>query len=344
MFGRTKWFKRNIALCMVLALFLAGCGGVKENEDSVQTVNSENNVESNNANGEKITEKQKSVEEKDSAESQTAKKKETDSSASVGSNNKQKSEIKTKSNVTEKTFNPSIVSDVSSLSTKAIGWSWLYSSRDSADLLEKYKGYGFGDTSQKVIYLTFDEGYENGYTESILNTLKANNVQAAFFVTKPYVTGSYNGVPDSELLKRMSNEGHIIANHSVNHKSMPKFTDENTFNAELIGVEEAVNSVPGCRMSKYFRPPEGTFSELSLYYTQKLGYKSVFFSLAYQDYNVDNQPDPEEAKAKLLKNTRNGMICLLHAVSETNAVILDSLIKQWKSQGYEFKTLDNLPS
>ena len=340
MFVRTKLFKRNLALCIVLALFLSGCGGVKENQDGVQAINSGSTGDSNNVNNEK----QKSSEEKDNTESQAARKTETDSSTSVESNIKQKSEIKTKSNTSEKSFTPSIVSDTSSLSTKAIGWSWLYSSRDSADLLKKYKGYGFGDTSQKVIYLTFDEGYENGYTESILNTLKANDVQAAFFVTRPYVTGSYNGVPDSELLKRMSNEGHIIANHSVNHKSMPKFTDENAFNAELTGVEEAVNNIPGCRMSKYFRPPEGTFSELSLYYTQKLGYKSVFFSLAYLDYNVDDQPDPEEAKAKLLKNTRNGMICLLHAVSKTNVVILDSLIKEWKSQGYEFKTLDNLPS
>lgn len=344
MFGRTKLFKINLVLCMVLALLLSGCGGVKENQDSVQAINSGNTEDSNDVNNGEINEKQKSSQQKDNTESQAAKKAETDSSASVESNYKQKSEIKTKSNTAEKSFTPSIVSDISSLSTKAIEWSWLYSSRDSADLLKKYKGYGFGDTSQKVIYLTFDEGYENGYTESILNTLKENNVQAAFFVTKPYVTGSYNGVSDSELLKRMSNEGHIIANHSVNHKSMPKFTDENAFNAELTGVEEAVNSIQGCRMSKYFRPPEGTFSELSLYYTQKLGYKSIFFSLAYQDYNVDNQPDPEEAKAKLLKNTRNGMICLLHAVSRTNATILDSLIKEWKNQGYEFKTLDNLPS
>ncbi|WP_160689514.1 polysaccharide deacetylase family protein [Clostridium sp. C2-6-12] len=344
MFRRTRLFKRNLALYVILALFLSGCGGGKENQDSVQAVNSRNNIESNDSSSGKITEQQKSSDEKVKAESQTGKKTETDSSASVESNNKQKSEIKTKLNVPEKPSTPTMVSDISSLSTKAIEWSWLYSSRDSAELLKKYKGYGFGDTSQKIIYLTFDEGYENGYTESILNTLKANNVQAAFFVTKPYVTGSYNGVPDSELLKRMSNEGHIIANHSVNHKSMPKFTDENAFNAELIGVEEAVNNIPGCRMSKYFRPPEGTFSELSLYYTQKLGYKSVFFSLAYQDYNVDNQPDPGEAKSKLLKNTRNGMICLLHAVSKTNATILDSLIKEWKRQGYEFKTLDNLPS
>lgn len=244
----------------------------------------------------------------------------------------------------EKSITPQIITDTSTLSTKAIPWSWLYSSRDSADVISKYKGYGFGDTSKKIIYLTFDEGYENGYTSSILNTLKANGVHAAFFVTKPYVTSSFNGVSDTELLKRMINEGHIIGNHSVQHKSMLTFTNESSFDAELVGVEDAVNSIPGCKMSKYFRPPEGTFSELSLYYTQKLGYKSIFYSFAYQDYNVDSQPDPETAKATILKNTRNGMICLLHAVSKTNATILDSLIKEWKSRGYEFKTLDDLPS
>lgn len=142
----------------------------------------------------------------------------------------------------------------------------------------------------------------------------------------------------------MINEGHIIGNHSVQHKSMPSFKSESAFNAELTGVEQAVNSIPGCKMSKYFRPPEGTFSELSLYYTQKLGYKSIFFAFAYQDYDVDNQPSPESAKATILKNTRNGMICLLHAVSKTNTEILDSLIKEWKSRGYEFKSLNELPN
>ena len=245
---------------------------------------------------------------------------------------------------TPKPFTPLVISNTSSLSTKAIFWSWLYSARDSAALLSKYKGYGFGDTSKKVIYLTFDEGYENGYTPSILDTLKKNDVHVTFFVTKPFVTGSFKGVADADLLKRMIKEGHLIGNHSVHHKSMPTFTNETTFDAEITGVEKAVNSIPGCKMSKYFRPPEGTFSELSLYYTQKLGYKSIFFTLAHEDYNADKQPDPEAAKKMLLKNTRGGMICLLHAMSKTNANILDSLIKEWKNRGYVFKTLDDLPN
>jgi len=301
--------KKSIVLCIALALILTGCGEVKQPaaKNSKRTTASTNkNIKKTSVN-KKTTETQKLVSE-------------------------------------PKPFTPLVLSDTSSLSTKPISWSWLYSSRDSAALLSKYKGYGFGDTSKKVIYLTFDEGYENGYTASILDTLKKNNVHAAFFVTEPYVTGSFKGVPDSELLKRMKSEGHIIGNHSVHHKSMPKFTNEAQFDAELTGVEKAVDSIPGCKMSKYFRPPEGTFSELSLYYAQKLGYKSVFFALAHEDYDPDKQPAPEASKAMLLKNTRDGMVCLLHALSKTNADILDSLIKEWKNRGYEFKTLDDLPN
>lgn len=297
-------------MCTVLALFLSGCG--KANENAAQ--NNKKLAVSASKNIKKAPVNKKMTETKDDADE------------------------------VSKPFTPLIVSNISSLSTKPIFWSWLYSSRDSASLLSKYKGYGFGDTSKKVIYLTFDEGYENGYTSSILDTLKANDVHATFFVTKPYVTGSFKGIPDSQLLKRMCKEGNIIGNHSVHHKSMPKFTNESVFDAEITGVEQAVDSIPGCKMSKYFRPPEGTFSELSLYYTQKLGYRSIFFALAHEDYDPDKQPAPEASKKMLLKNTRDGMICLLHALSKTNANILDSLIKEWKSRGYEFKTLNDLPN
>lgn len=336
--GGIKLIRRNFAIIMSLSLLLlSGCqmsnGNSEKNATDKQIVSSEEKQEEKSYSDIEIDSgnKQKTDSENKNVSDKSIEKKLTES---------QNSDSRPK----EKSITPQIITDTSTLSTKAIPWSWLYSSRDSADLLAKYKGYSFGDTSKKIIYLTFDEGYENGYTSSILNTLKANGVHAAFFVTKPYVTSSFKGVPDTELVKRMINEGHIIGNHSVQHKSMPTFTNETTFNSELIGVEEAVNSIPGCRMSKYFRPPEGTFSELSLYYTQKLGYKSIFFSFAYQDYDVDNQPNPETAKATILKNTRNGMICLLHAVSKTNATILDGLIKEWKNRGYEFKTLDDLPN
>ncbi|MDP4089049.1 MAG: polysaccharide deacetylase family protein [Bacillota bacterium] len=241
-----------------------------------------------------------------------------------------------------KPFTPIVLSDITQLSDKNTGWSWAYSPKECSALLAKYQGYAFGDTSKKVIYLTFDEGFEYGYTPSILDTLKANNVKAAFFITKPYIGATFNGVKNADLLKRMVDEGHIIGNHSVHHKLMPGFKDEKEFDAELTGVEEAAASIPGIHVSKYFRPPNGNFSELSLYYTQKLVYKTIFFSLAYKDYDVNSQPDPVQAKSLLLKNTKPGMICLLHAESSTNAAILDSLIKEWKKEGYEFKTLDEL--
>ena len=241
-----------------------------------------------------------------------------------------------------KAFSPIVLQNTSGLQTKKIGWSWKYSPRDNGAMLSKYHGYAFGDTSKKVIYLTFDEGYEYGYTPSILDTLKKNNVKAAFFCTKPFVLGSFNGVKDADLVKRMADEGHIIGNHTVHHLSMPSFLNEAAYDAELTGVEDTVKNIPGCKVSKFFRAPAGEFSELSLYYAQKLGYRSIFWAFAYNDYDVKNQPNPNDAKALILKNTQPGMICLLHAESKTNAEILDSLIKEWKNEGYEFRTLNDL--
>ncbi len=300
---------KKLTLLLVLTLALSGCAN--SNQSSSQT-NLNNTKQTNNS-----------------------------SNGNTGS-------VSTAANINDsqtvsKPFSPIILDNTSGLQKKTINWSWAYSPRDNAALLSKYHAYAFGDTSKKVIYLTFDEGYENGYTASILDTLKANNVKAAFFVTEPFVTGSFNGVKDIDLVKRMMNEGHIIGNHSVHHQSMPSFTNESTFDSEITGNETVVDSIPGIKMSKFFRPPMGDFSELSLYYTQKLGYKSIFFALAHNDWDPKNQPDPETAKKNLLKETKPGMICLLHALSKTNAEILDSLIKEWKSQGYEFKTLNDLP-
>jgi len=249
---------------------------------------------------------------------------------------------KADSRVELKPFSKIILKDTRGLRRNTIHWSWAYSPKENAAMLSKYNAYAFGETSKKVIYLTFDEGYENGYTASILDTLKENKVKAAFFVTKDYVTGSFNGKNNSELVKRMMNEGHIIANHSVHHKSMPSITDETAFNLEFTDNEIAVNNIDGVKISKFFRPPMGDFSELSLYYTQKLGYKSIFFSLAYHDFDPKNQPDSKIAKKGLLKGTKPGMICLLHAVSKTNTEILGSLIKEWEAQGYKFKSLNEL--
>lgn len=203
------------------------------------------------------------------------------------------------------------------------------------ELLNKYSGYYVGDTSSKVIYVTFDEGYENGYTPKILDVLKANNVKAAFFVTRPYI------LQNKEIVKRMMDEGHTVCNHTSKHPSMPSVTsDLERFNKEFSDTEEAYKEVTGKDMPKFFRPPMGEFSEKSLYLTQKLGYKTILWSFAHKDWLVDQQPSIETTIERVITRSHNGEIMLLHAVSKSNTEALDSIIKQLQSQGYRFGTLD----
>lgn len=203
---------------------------------------------------------------------------------------------------------------------------------------KKYDGYYLGDTKRKIIYLTFDEGYENGYTPKILDVLKDNRVKASFFVTAPFIN------ENPELLKRIVNEGHVVGNHSVNHNSMAVLAKQNedVFKKEFAGVEEAYKKVIGKEIPKYFRPPMGKYSEKSLKYSKDLGYKTVFWSFAYEDYEVNKQPSVEYAKNLIMERTHNGGIYLLHAISKTNTEILDWVLKEWKKQGYEFETIDKI--
>jgi len=210
--------------------------------------------------------------------------------------------------------------------------------KETNKIISNFECYYLGDTSKKILYLTFDEGYEAGYTAPILDVLKKHNVKAAFFVVKPYITSN------PELIKRMVDEGHLVCNHSNHHPSMASIVDEEKFNRELSDVEEAFEMITGKKMSKYFRPPMGKYSELSLQYTQNYGYKTIFWSFAYMDWLTDKQPSHETAMKRILQRTHNGGIMLLHAVSKTNSEILDDVITQWESQGYELKTLDELPT
>lgn len=231
------------------------------------------------------------------------------------------------------------------LSTKEYNWYFKHVKNgepplpppESASFISKYNACYLGDTSKKVLYLTFDEGYENGYTAPILDVLKKHNVKAAFFVVKPYITSN----PD--LIKRMVDEGHLVCNHSNHHPSMASITDKAKFNKELSDVEDAFYELTGKKMPKYFRPPMGKYSETSLKLTEEYGYKTVFWSFAYADWDTKKQPSLDFAKKRILEKTHNGAIILLHAVSKTNAEILDSLITEWKNQGYELKSLEELP-
>ena len=186
----------------------------------------------------------------------------------------------------------------------------------------------------KSLYLTFDEGYENGYTEQILDVLKEKNVKAIFFVTSHYIAYS----PDT--VKRMVAEGHIVANHTKHHYSMPSVTySSEVFNKELSDVEDRFKELTGENMPKFFRPPMGQYSEKSLAMTKDLGYKTVFWSFAYGDYEPNNQPSHEYAKKHILGHLHDGSILLLHAISKTNADILDDVIDEARNSGYEFYLL-----
>lgn len=200
------------------------------------------------------------------------------------------------------------------------------------ELIEKYNGMAMGNTENKNIYLTFDLGYEAGYTESILNTLKENKVPATFFITAHYVNTA------GELVQRMITDGHIIGNHTVNHKSMPSLTEEG-LTKELMNLHTSIYEQFNYEM-KYMRPPKGEYSEKSLFITTKLGYIPVMWSFAYADWDEAKQPSNQDGINKIIQNVHNGEIMLLHATSKTNMEILDTVIKQIKEMGYEFKSLD----
>ncbi|MBP3495460.1 MAG: polysaccharide deacetylase family protein [Clostridia bacterium] len=188
----------------------------------------------------------------------------------------------------------------------------------------------------KVIYLTFDAGYENGNVERILNVLKEEQVSGAFFILDNMILKNKN------LVERMINEGHIVGNHTLKHKDMTKVNDINSFNKELNDLEKLYNEEFNKEMPKYYRPPEGKFNEQNLKWATELGYKTVMWSFAYADWDNGRQPSAEYAKKKILDNIHNGEVMLLHPTSSTNAKIIKEIIQELKSQGFRFGTLDEL--
>lgn len=204
--------------------------------------------------------------------------------------------------------------------------------------LEDYGGCCLGDTSRKVAYLTFDEGYENGYTSKILDVLKSQDVKAMFFVTLPYIE------KNEDLIKRMYEEGHLVCNHTDHHLSMPTLVeDESKFNNEITSVSDAYQKITGNQMPPFFRPPMGHYSQKSLAMTKALGYRTIFWSFAYCDWKPDAQPIPDKAKNLMLDGLHNGAIYLLHAVSKTNTEVLGDFIAEARGIGYTFELLPEHP-
>ena len=202
--------------------------------------------------------------------------------------------------------------------------------------LQPYHAYYAQDTNEKIIYLTFDCGYENGNTPAILDALKKHQVSATFFTVGTFLES------EPDLVKRMVAEGHTLGNHTWHHPDMSAISTVDAFSEELSSTADAYRQITGEEMPHYYRPPQGKYSTDNLQMAKDLGYSTFFWSLAYVDWYQDNQPSKEEAFAKLLGRIHPGAIVLLHNTSSTNAAILDELLTQWEEMGYHFGTLQEL--
>ena len=207
------------------------------------------------------------------------------------------------------------------------------------DFLSEYDSYyldnNAAEKNEKVMYLTFDAGYENGNIKTILDILKDEGIPAAFFVLSHLVESN------TDLIMRMQNEGHLVCNHSASHKDMTKLSRDD-FQNELQKMEEIVMRHTGKAIDHYFRPPKGYFNEENLKWAQELGYKTVFWSLCYADWDNQKQPSTAYAVKLLLDNTHPGAIILLHPTSATNVSILPTLIAKWRKEGYTFASIDQI--
>ena len=208
-----------------------------------------------------------------------------------------------------------------------------------AAIVDRYNGYYIDQEAaqkdDKILYLTFDAGYENGNIESILDILKAEKIQAAFFILDNLI------LKNTDLVKRMADEGHLVCNHTKNHKNLSNSSSEEIIK-NLTDLEKLYEEKTGKQLDKYFRFPEGNFSENSLKVICDMGYKTIFWSFAYDDWDNSRQPNCEAAKRKILTNTHSGAIILLHPTSNTNVAILPDLIASWRQMGYRFGTLCDL--
>ena len=206
----------------------------------------------------------------------------------------------------------------------------------TSDYLKQFNAHYADDTDEKILYLTFDAGYENGNTPAILDALKKHHAPATFFIVGNYIQTSPN------LVKRMIAEGHTVGNHTFHHPDMSKIATKKSFSEELESLEKLFEETTGQTMTRFYRPPQGKYSESNLQMAKELGYHTFFWSLAYVDWYEDRQPTHEEAFQKLLGRIHPGAIVLLHSTSRTNAEILDELLTKWEEMGYSFHALEEL--
>ena len=234
-----------------------------------------------------------------------------------------------------------LYSQADSLSNELLAWGFRRGENHnqpvldvkSKTVIDDYSGISLGDSESNKVYLTFDCGYEAGYTEKILDVLEENDIKGAFFITAHYLNTA------DDIVKRMIEEGHIVGNHTVNHKCLPELSNEE-IQDEIMKLHNSVYEKFDYEM-KYFRPPKGEFSERVIDIVSNLGYTPVMWSSAYDDWNKERQGREEYGKKKIIDNIHNGCVLLLHATSEDNSKILGDVIREIKSMGYEFESLDN---
>lgn len=235
-----------------------------------------------------------------------------------------------------------ILFSLQTIKLEAAGWGFSRNTNHLTPQIGKYKqmiegtsSYYVGDESKKNVYLTFDAGYDNGEMDKILTCLKEKNVKASFFITGDFVKRF------SELTKKMTLDGHVMCNHSYSHRKIQTLT-KNELKEDLEKLDNAYFELTRCNLTKYFRPPEGEFTRQALLNVQSLGYKTVFWSIAYCDWNINNQPSISKAVKSVVDNLHNGAIILLHSVSSTNSEALGLIIDEIRNQGYTIKTVLDL--
>ena len=227
--------------------------------------------------------------------------------------------------------------------TKNTNWGLSFASKGeppignaSVEYLKNFNSYFLGDSTKKEIYITFDAGYEAGYMPQILDALEKHNVKATFFIVGTLIESN------PEVITQISKAGHYIGNHTMHHPNMSKISTMESFKKEIEEVENLYKELTGKELDKLYRPPQGVYSESNLQMAKELGYKTIFWSLAYVDWYKNNQPTHEEAFNKLLPRIHNGAIILLHSTSKTNAEILDELLTKLENLGYTFGDIEKI--
>ncbi|WP_142415711.1 polysaccharide deacetylase family protein [Hathewaya massiliensis] len=337
----------SLGLSIIVSISFIGCGRFDKIEESNNTKIEENtdvNKKRLEEEQKRVEEEQKRLEEEQKRAEEEQKKQEEEQKRLEEEKKKQEEKEKEEKKKQEQEEKLNSDKNINSLNNEKKSWYYIPNKEhkvpraaETKEFLSKYNSYYIGDTEEKVIYLTFDEGVSESYAEQNLRTLRKHGIKSTFFVTRDFLKNR----PD--LVKAILNDGHTIGNHTANHPSMPTLADnKDKFQKEIIYIEDLYKKTTGQNITKFFRYPMGHYSEKSLGIIKSMGYKSFFWSFAHADYDIDNQPSVEVTKKKMVDSAHNGAIYLLHGLSKSDADALDYFITTLKKQGYSFKNVSEI--